>query len=499
MSEWEDRIRGHRVWNQMETLGPAIDDAISIEDLTPETIGGLERLKTVLTYCGKRLAAADPLVTVPRLLDSIFSDLDAVNSEVIAFSKDKDPTHVTTANQNADAVLLVLAQIPGAYSPEELGALVSSSTEYRATVQKARKDLQHFNANLNESLLTLKVTSDEERGKLQSQWEATSKEFAAKLEVIQVNLSQLSASIQSEQQRLAQVLSDQQGQFSTAQESRNKEFSDAVRLGNENLTKLVAEYQSQFSAAQNARSSETAAAEVARQNKFSDLITDFSKKLADQDAEFTKQRAAFVIASETDLGALVSEFRLKATEILGDIEKKQEHVEKLVGVIGNLGVTSGYLRVANQAKLGVWLWQFATVGSLGMLSFLAYKTLGVLEGADGHFNWGGFAARALLLLSLGVIAAYSGSQADKLFGVERRNRKLALELEAIGPYLAPLPVDEQNKFRLQMGELSFGRDTEHHEPRKSPVSVFDILKSKENKEFLQLLIEMAVKAKNEIK
>ena len=120
---------------------------------------------------------------------------------------------------------------------------------------------------------------------------------------------------------------------------------------------------------------------------------------------------------------------------------------------------------------------------------------GVLEGVGGHFNWGGFAARALLLLSLGVIAAYSGTQADKLFGEERRNRKLALELEAIGPYLAPLPVEEQNKFRLQIGELSFGRDTESHVHRKSPASVIDLLKSKESRELLQLIIEAGTKAK----
>jgi hypothetical protein len=46
---------------------------------------------------------------------------------------------------------------------------------------------------------------------------------------------------------------------------------------------------------------------------------------------------------------------------------------------------------------------------------------------------------------------------NKLFGEERRIRKLALELEAIGPYLAPLSVEEQNRFRLEIGELSFGR------------------------------------------
>jgi hypothetical protein len=120
----------------------------------------------------------------------------------------------------------------------------------------------------------------------------------------------------------------------------------------------------------------------------------------------------------------------------------------------------------------------------------------VLEGHDGQFNWGGFAARALVLVSLGVIAGYSGIQGDRLFGEERRNRKLALELEAIGPYLAPLPVEEQNKFRLQIGERSFGQEPESHLQRKSPTSAMDLVNSKEVKDLVKFAIETALKAKN---
>jgi hypothetical protein len=130
------------------------------------------------------------------------------------------------------------------------------------------------------------------------------------------------------------------------------------------------------------------------------------------------------------------------------------------------------------------------------LSGLAYKTLGLLEDGQGHFNWGGFAGRVLLLASLGLIAAYSGSQADKLFVDEKRNRKLALELEAIGPYLAPLPIDEQNKFRVQIGDRSFGRDHEKDTgAHKSPATLVHLLKSKEVKEFLELVMELAKKSK----
>jgi hypothetical protein len=102
---------------------------------------------------------------------------------------------------------------------------------------------------------------------------------------------------------------------------------------------------------------EYTAAETARQSKYNDAIAEYGKKLAEQDSEFTKQRTAFVANSEENLARLTSEYDEKAAKILEDIGEKQKYVEKLVGVIGNLGVTSGYLRAANQARYGMWGWQ----------------------------------------------------------------------------------------------------------------------------------------------
>lgn len=486
MNQWDERIREHRAWNDMKTLGPTIDSALATEDIAPETVAALERIRTVLAYCGKRLAAADPMITNPQPLDLIASNLGMAQAELTAFVSDKSPQRIASANTAADAIVLALAQIPVASSPEELGVLVATSTEYRTTIQhalaEAKTQIQHFKSTFEESLSKLSAKSED-----------SAKTLTGTAESIQASLNTLSDSIKAEQQKVAQILTDQQGQFSTAQEGRRKEFTEGLRLANENYAKLATEYQSQFSAAQDTRSKEYSTAELARQNKHTELVTEFNKKLAEQDAEFTKQRIAFVAASETDLKNLASEYEEKAKNVLKDIEEKQKYVEKLVGVIGNLGVTSGYLRVANQARLALWLWQGVTVTALVTLSFLAYKTLGVLEGSHGAFSWEGFAARALVLVSLGVVAAYSGTQADKLFGEERRNRKLALELEAIGPYLAPLPVEEQNKFRLLVGELSFGREPESH--RKSPVSAIDLLKSKETKEVAKLLVDLAKELK----
>jgi len=494
MNEWDQRIRDHRVWAEMNNLGPAIDAASAVDGLSPETAIDLERIRVVLTYCGKRLAAADPLITSPALLEEIAGKFSAINNELAAFVSDKNVAHVATANASLDASLTSITQLPGAYSAEELGALSSSVKAYREVVDKAirsaTKKMDEADARLQAGLTTINSRLDE-----------SSSKTTAATESLQTVLTQLSIAIQNEQAKVAQTASDQQGQFSVSQEARSKEFNDSMRASTQDLAKLVADYQGQFSTAQEVRSKEFSSSEVARQTKYTETLSEYTKKLADQDAEFTRQRNDSVASSIEMLTALRNQYEDKAGAILIKVVEHEQHVEKLVGVIGNLGVTSGYLRTANQAKYAMWMWQTLTVTALVTLSALAYKTLGLLESSDGAFNWGGFAGRVLLLTSLGVIAAYCGNQADKLFVDERRNRKVALELEAIGPFLAPLPTEDQNKFRIQIGDRSFGQehDIAHPKHHKSPASLIDLLKSKESKDLLDVIIEVAKKAKDTAK
>ena len=127
MSRWDGRIREHAVWAALKSLGPVIDAGLAIEDVEPEVIFGLERLKAILAYCGKRLAAADPQVTAPLALDTVATVLGAVQAEVNAFVQTQDPANIVNANISVDGALVAVAQIPGEYSQEELVALTNEN------------------------------------------------------------------------------------------------------------------------------------------------------------------------------------------------------------------------------------------------------------------------------------------------------------------------------------------------------------------------------------
>src|SRR5262249_46452236 len=159
--------------------------------------------------------------------------------------------------------------------------------------------------------------------------------------------------------------------------------------------KTVNEQQLQFSTAQENRST-----------SFNSLHADYTKKLADQDAEFAKTR-------ESTVSSWKETFVRDAKTILSDVEAAKERVEKLVGVISELGVTSGYQVAAVKARNQMWIWQGIAVAAMGGLIFIAYKVF--LPSVLGEFKWEGLAARLFLTITVGVLAAYAVSQADRFF------------------------------------------------------------------------------------
>lgn len=430
MSIWTDRVRAHGVWQQLKAFDPAVDQAIARDDVSASALTGLNRAKTVAAFADERLSAADPILISPSLLDNLASSLQAAISEVQSFTANGNEGHVVNANTHIDGVLAYLAQVVVPVSSKELLGLKDAAGAYRAALESNLGEARDAFARYNADLTGL-----------------------------QEKLNALASDVSTEKQRLSSLASEHQLQFSGAQETRSKDYLEA---------------------------------QASRQDKFTALVSDYAQKLADQTVDFGRQRDLLVQAQKDELASSATTYNESAERLLEEIQEQRTQVEKLVGVIGNLGVTSGYQKTANEAKITARVWQGIAVISLGAVIFVAYRAF--LPLVQGAFTWEGFAGRVFVSLTVGVLAAYAISQADKYQQVERRSRKLALELEALGPFLASLPTDKQQEFRLRVGDRSFGRSDDLIDGRssESPKSVFDVaLKSKELRDFIVEAIKAA--------
>jgi hypothetical protein len=476
MSQWTSRVKDHRIWTVMNTLGTVIDQAVKLDDIAPDAAEALERLRAVLAFCGKRLGGSDPLTIIPAPLDGLAAAFEAQKSEIEAFVSDRNVAHLANANANADSALVnYLTQIPGISSSEELIGLIQTISSYRSSLEEQER---------------LSLTA---RKQAKGQIEELTGTLESLRSQTQSTISELKTQLDAERQKILAQATEHQKLFTDAQQSRSTTFNETVLKVQENLTKTLTDQQGQFSSAQENRSREFTTAQTESQKRFGDLIADYTKRFADQDAEFTRQRDTFATTAQSQLTALNETYERGAQKILEQVDKHRKDVEKLVGVIGNLGVTSGYQTTANSARKSMWVWQIvAVVSMLGLIGFAFFAFLPAMKGG---FTLEGFAMRAFLTVTVGVLAAYAATQADRFFQMERYNRKLALEFAAIDPFIALLPQEEQYKFKLEIGRRSFAQeDVPMAKHEKSPATTLDVLfNSKQTKDVMQILIDAAQK------
>ncbi|GAC1605467.1 MAG: hypothetical protein NVS3B3_03430 [Aquirhabdus sp.] len=261
------------------------------------------------------------------------------------------------------------------------------------------------------------------------------------------------------------------------------------------------------------------------------------------------ERLKAVLTHNANLEILHSKYKSSADEILVEMRRNKTEVESLVGVIGNLGVTSGYKTVADHARKLLYIWQGVTVAALvGLVAvafliafpnafsniFLKEKNINAAVDAavqiqrvqpvserqeiakvvidksvdaskidpklsavsssgspsDTDF-YHGLVTRIFLSLTFGIFAAYAGRQASHFFTIEQRSRKLALELEALGPFIEPLGKEDRDKFRVQIGDRSFGvPDHEALKPKDDdPVNLMGLLKSKDIQDIIAGIVK----------
>lgn len=522
MSQWIDRINNHAIWNELKALGIAIDLAVAREGNDAASIDGLERIRTVLAFCGKRLAATAPFLIEPGSLGEIYTPLVAARTELESYVTDGLATHIAAANLKADEMLTALASILAPIAPEDLTVINESISSYHTTLEKYLQEALAAQQKLKEA-------SDANDTKI----------------------SDLEAAIAEEQKKLATLVLDYQSQFSTAQDKRASEFSAVLADQQTKFAASAAEQQTLFSKDQDARNSDYAATQIANQEKFALLLTDYTQKLKDQDKAFIEQLQNAAKSHDASLAALESGYKVTAEEILKQINKHKKDVEDLVGVIGNLGVTSGYQKVANFARKMLFIWQGFTVLALGGLIIVAITmaypslitilfpsidkipttsltppspitpketeisavspkatdksavstqaTIQATPAPSDSMFYQGLATRIFLSLTFGVFAAYAARQASHFLEMERKNRKLALELEALGPYIEPLDKEKQDEFRLKIGDRSFGvHDDISNKPKSDdPVTAYDMLKPKEWGEAVASLVKGLMKEKKD--
>ncbi len=222
---------------------------------------------------------------------------------------------------------------------------------------------------------------------------------------------------------------------STEQESRLEEISALIEENQKQITASVANFQEQFEG----------------------LESEYKEKLVKHIEEKDKELNSSIESIEEQHTELVSKHEKAATELLAKLEAKKDEAANLVQIIGNIGVTGNYQKIAIEEQKSANRWRnIALTLMLIMVGIIAATVfISVKEG----FDWRIATFRIIAALILGVPAAYAARESAKHRSNESHNRSAELQLASLDPYLEKLPDEQKNQIKESLTDKFFGLDS----------------------------------------
>lgn len=236
-----------------------------------------------------------------------------------------------------------------------------------------------------------------------SELQGSASQTATSLAQGSARLDQLRGLIDQQQARLDQAVSDFQRQFSEAEDRRRQTFDTAGQ-------KTAAEH---------------------------------AEALAAQKKSFEERLQAF---------------DANGKKLLEQIAEKRQEATDLVHVIGNIGVTGNYKMEAGSERRSANVFRWIALLAMVLIVAGVASTLKVALQADAA--WQQVFLRIGITIALAIPAAYAARESERHRRLERKYRRMELELSSIDTYLAKLPEATRHELKAKLAERFFGQSEE---------------------------------------
>lgn len=185
----------------------------------------------------------------------------------------------------------------------------------------------------------------------------------------------------------------------------------------------------------------------AEKKKFNDNI-DADRKL------YKEQFDAEQESNKKNFEEQKKQFEKQSNELISNLNTKLAEANKIVNIIGNVGVTGNYQKIANEHKKNANLFRWIAFGFMAIMSGLLIWS--IIELGNKDFNLYKSLVRILAAAVLTYPAVYAARESTKHRKLETQNRNLELELASINPFIELLPEDKKQTIKEGLTNKYFG-------------------------------------------
>ena len=246
-------------------------------------------------------------------------------------------------------------------------------------------------------------------------------------------MNQHDKTIENQKGRLDSAISQFQSQFSESEDRRKETFENQMNTRNENFQEFRQKIDIEINTFLEQKRQEVA-----------ETLNSFNEETKSNTEELKKTADALYRAHEKE-----------AEDTIKFIEQKREEAKKLLDIIGNIGFTGNYNRIANQERVSANI--LRVVAIVFMIAGIVVIGTVVFNISKTGFDWKLILSRIGVTITILIPAFYAARESDKHRQREIKNRKMELELASIGPYLELLPDEKKIELKSSLTEKLFGQ------------------------------------------
>lgn len=158
---------------------------------------------------------------------------------------------------------------------------------------------------------------------------------------------------------------------------------------------------------------------------------------------------------------------------LAHIQRKREEIDALTGLVTGNAVTSSYQQNAVSEKKIADVLRLSSL--FFMISAISFAAASMYFSAE-NFDLSTSIFRAVLAILISIPAAYLARESAKHRKQQYVYLQTALDVQAITPYIASLPVETQNKLKEEMASKVFvAKNFDHVLAESYPISLQEII------------------------
>ncbi|MBV7582970.1 hypothetical protein KW851_09085 [Pseudomonas sp. PDM33] len=136
-----------------------------------------------------------------------------------------------------------------------------------------------------------------------------------------------------------------------------------------------------------------------------------------------------------------------------ELREKEDQINKLVGTISGTAVAGSYEKSAEKEKFSADMLRYSSI--FCMFAIACIVAYSFWETTTETFKLENSAFRIALALILSVPSAYLARESSKHRSQQYSHLQTSLDLKAVNPFIASLPIDEQHKLKSEIASRIF--------------------------------------------